>query len=358
MIESVVQQSLTVDFDFPVIFTHGVFEEKNRVLPELVAGARVAAFYDDHLPAAVVIGLARYADPVAIPGGEAAKNDFALIERLLRALLDGRLSRHDVVLAVGGGAVLDAVGFATALVHRGLRLIRLPTTVLAQSDGGVGVKNGINFAGVKNGIGTFAPPHAVVNDLDLLRTLPSRDWIGGIAESFKVALIRDADFFHWLRAHAAALRERDQPAIEEMIVRCARAHLEHMREGGDPFERGSARPLDFGHWAAHKLELLTDFRLTHGEAVALGVLLDSRYALAQGWLTDAEFGQIRAGLTDAGLPVWDDALRHPELLEGLREFREHLGGELSVTFPDGIGTRREEHEIDHPAMRAAIAALL
>ncbi len=357
MSDTVIHQRVAAGFEFPVIFTHGVFTPENPALRGLLAGAQVAAFFDDNLPKAVPKALSEWCDPLDVPGGEAAKNDLALVERMMRAMLEARLSRHDCVLAVGGGAVLDSVGLAASLVHRGLRLIRLPTTVLSQSDAGVGVKNGVNFNGVKNGIGVFAPPHAVVNDFDLLRTLPDREWIGGIAESFKVAIIRDASFFDWLCEHSDRLRGRDQAAMEAMIVRCAQAHLDHIRDGGDPFERGNARPLDFGHWPAHKLETLSEYRISHGDAVAVGILLDSRYALGQGWISTAEFERIRSGLEASGLPLWFDELGQPALLDGLREFREHIGGELCVTFPDGIGARREVHEIDHDAMRAAIGDL-
>jgi 3-dehydroquinate synthase len=263
-----------------------------------------------------------------------------------------RLDRQSYVVAVGGGALLDLVGLATALIHRGLRLVRVPTTVLAQNDAGVGVKNGIDAWSTKNLIGTFAPPYAVINDYDFLDLLDEVDWRGGIAEAFKVAIIKDRVFFESLCRAAPALMRRDRAAMEFLVKRCAELHLAHIREGGDPFEMGSARPLDFGHWLAHQLEILSGYRVRHGQAVSVGMAVDCLLAESIGWLTGAEAGAVLDGLRSAGLPIWDDALdrRQPDgrrqIMEGLESFREHLGGQLTLTLPRGLGARDEVHEVD------------
>jgi 3-dehydroquinate synthase len=234
--------------------------------------------------------------------------------------------------------------------------------VLAQDDAGVGVKNGINAFGVKNALGSFAPPFAVVNDFALLDTLPLRDHIAGIAEAIKVALIRDASFFDWIERHAQALRDRAATPTRRLIHRCAELHLAHIRGAGDPFESGSARPLDFGHWAAHKLELLTQHELRHGEAVAIGMALDTRYAQLSQTIDEATAARVLRTIEAVGLPVWHPALEllaedgAPAVLAGLEDFREHLGGQLTVTMLEAIGRGVEVHEIDRPRMCAAIAA--
>lgn len=270
------------------------------------------------------------------------------------------MDRHAFVLIVGGGATLDAVGFAVSLVHRGLRIVRLPTTVLAQNDAGVGVKTGVNFHGAKNALGTFAPPFAVLNDFQFLLPLPDREWRGGIAEAFKVAMIRDREFFDLLCENAGALHARGaagEAAMRRLVFRCAELHLEHIRAGGDPFELGRARPLDFGHWAAHKLEALSAFAIPHGDAVAAGICLDSWLAFERGWLAGAEFDALHRGLRAAGFSLWHLELERAELLDGLREFQEHLGGELCITLPHGIGARREVREVNGDAVRRAVAEL-
>ena len=144
------------------------------------------------------------------------------------------------------------------------------------------MKNAINAFGFKNLLGTFAPPFAVINDFAFLDILPEREKRGGMAEAVKVALIRDADFFAWLEREADALARFQPNALDTLVQRCARRHMHQIAHGGDPFETGSARPLDYGHWSAHKLEGLTRHALRHGEAVAIGVALDARYSVLAG----------------------------------------------------------------------------
>lgn len=379
----VVQQRITVEWDFPVVFTHGLFRAENPVLADTLDRKaelrrhRAMVFIDAHVAKAMPMlvddvrgyfaahpqRLTLAGEPQIVPGGEAVKNDFSLVDGFMRLLLERHLDRQSFVIIIGGGAVMDAVGLAAALVHRGLRQVRVPTTVLGQNDAGVGVKNGVNFLGGKNALGTFAPPFAVLNDFEFLRTLPLRDWLCGVAEGWKVSIIRDRAFFDWLTAHAPKLPARDDAAMEALVRRCAEIHLEHIRTNGDPFEYGRARPLDFGHWSAHKLELISGFAISHGEAVAAGVLLDSIYAEKKGWITADELNAIAAGLRASGFALWfeefdrRDASGKREVFAGLEDFREHLGGELTVTYPRGIGARHEVHEIDLPMMEQSVLAL-
>jgi 3-dehydroquinate synthase len=381
--EQTIRQQITVKWDFPVVFTHHLFDPANPVLLSTIDRLhdnrrhRAMVFVDSHVAeanpmllnqisayfAAAAQKLELVAAPQIVPGGEHIKNDFPFIEGLIRTMLENRLDRHATVLIVGGGAVLDAVGFAAALVHRGLRVVRAPSTVLAQNDAGVGVKNGVNFLGGKNAIGTFAPPFAVLNDYEFLRSLPQRDWLNGVAEAFKVAIIRDRPFFEYLLSHAHLYPARDFDAMQVLVHRCAEMHLEHIRTNGDPFEYGRARPLDFGHWSAHKIELMSGFQISHGEAVAAGVVLDSIYARHQGWISAAELDEIRTGFQRSGFQIWFDEFdrREPDgrrtVFGGLRDFQEHLGGELCVTYPRGIGARFEVHEIDLALMERAIMEL-
>jgi 3-dehydroquinate synthase len=246
------------------------------------------------------------------------------------------------------------------VTHRGVRLIRVPTTVLAQDDSGVGVKNGVNYRGVKNFVGTFAPPFAVLNDLDLLTRLSERDKVAGMAEAVKVALIRDGAFFAWLERNADGLITFERAALAQMIRRCAELHMHQIARGGDPFETGSARPLDYGHWSAHKLESLTHHHVRHGEAVAIGIALDARYSVLAGLLAEGEDRRICALLEHLGFRLWHPALEargadgNLAVLDGLREFREHLGGDLTVTLLQDIGSGIEVHAIDEARMLAAI----
>jgi 3-dehydroquinate synthase len=380
--ESMVLQRFAVQYEYPVHFTRDLFDPANPVLVDTLARLepcrrhRAIVFVDDGVlrirpgfAAVIEAYAAAHADridlvapAVPMPGGERVKIDLHFVEDMQRRVIEHRIDRHSYVIAVGGGALLDAVGLVAATTHRGVRHVRVPTTVLAQNDSGVGVKNGVNLAGQKNLVGTFAPPFAVLNDLALIETLPEREKIAGMAEAVKVALIRDAAFFHWLERNANDLALFRPEAMAYMIRRCAELHMRQIAHGGDPFEAGSARPLDFGHWSAHKLEGMTRHHLRHGEAVAIGVALDARYSVTAGLLEAGTEERIAVLLEHLGFRLWHAALeKHGEegliLLDGLREFREHLGGELTVTLLDGVGRGVEVHAIEPGGVREAIAWL-
>lgn len=258
---------------------------------------------------------------------------------------------------------MDAVGYAAATTHRGIRLIRMPTTVLGQNDAGIGVKTGVNRFDKKNFLGAFAVPVAVINDYAFLETLPAREKKGGMAEAIKVALIRDAVFFEWLESNSSALASFSINTIKYMIRRCAELHLQQITQGGDPFETGSSRPLDFGHWAAHKLESMSNYELRHGEAVAIGMAIDARYALDTHRITHTDFIRIIKLIRAFGFAVSHHTMQQRnvhgklELLDGIDEFREHLGGDLSVTMPNMIGSGLEVNFICRQTMEKAILSL-
>ena len=292
------------------------------------------------------------------PGGELAKNDPKVVEEILTLINEHRICRRSTVLVIGGGAVLDSGGYAAAIAHRGVRMVRMPTTVLSQADSGVGVKNGINRFGKKNFTGTFTPPNAVVCDTDLLKTLDQSEWATGFSEVVKIALLRDAELFEGMEQDVTRIRERDLSIAMRYITESARLHLEHITRGGDPFELDEARPLDYGHWAAHKLEQMTNFELRHGDAVSIGIALDSVYAGMIGVESKESVARTIALLEDLGLPIHHPAMRDAEtLLEGLQEFREHLGGKLTITLVTEPGSSIEVNEIDTEKMMRAIGEL-
>lgn len=379
-IADTVYQSFKVPYRFPVSFTTGLFDPENPTFRDTLQDRdtqkvhRFLCIIDDGVAAAcptlmedIHSYVATHQDhiemaraPVVVSGGESVKNDDELREHLHQIVVDTRLDRHAYIVAIGGGALLDTVGFVAATAHRGIRHIRIPTTVLAQNDSGVGVKNGVNRYGQKNYLGTFAPPNAVLNDYDFIEALPDRDKISGMAEAVKVALIRDRCFFDWLEKQHLKLAKFDADAMRYMIRRCAELHMHQIGQGGDPFETGNARPLDFGHWAAHRLETLTRYNLRHGEAVAIGMALDARYSVLTNHLEAGADERICRLLERLGFTLWDDALLAREesgawsLLQGLSDFKEHLGGELCITVLDDLGVGLEVNQIDESRILNAI----
>lgn len=377
------EKKIRLEHTHRILFTRSVFAPTNQVIRDLLLldepckVPKVLVFVDDHVAAAnpgLLDEVRAYArahaevldlagDPVVLPGGEPCKNDFGLVEKCWQAIHEAGLDRHSYVFVIGGGAALDLVCFAAATAHRGIRHVRFPTTTLSQGDGGVGVKNGVNFFGKKNWVGSFAVPYAVVNDFAFLESLPERERRNGIIEAIKVSLIRDAAFFAEIEARADELARLEQPALERVVQRSAELHVEHIATGGDPFELGSARPLDFGHWAAHKLEQITRFQVTHGEAVAIGMAVDIVYSVKKRLLDAPTAERVLKLIERIGFQTFHPELLsqgrsgEPVILEGLEEFREHLGGELTVTLVPKPGQKLEVHEMDRGLILAAMKDL-
>lgn len=369
--------TISLNIQHRVRFTRGAFGSQNRMLADTLKGAdgkvaKVLVF----LEKAVAVEFPELAKQIEVYFSESPEFDFRGVrvdvgaeeckrdEQVLRRVWDGieeeKVDRHSYVICIGGGAFLDVVGFGAATAHRGVRLVRFPTTTLSQDDSGVGVKNGINAFGKKNWIGSFAVPYAVVNDFDFLHTQPEDIRRDGLVEAVKVALVRDRAFFCWLEDNVKFLYELKPAVLEEAVERSAIQHAEHIATGGDPFETGSSRPLDFGHWAAHKLEQITDFTLSHAQAVSVGVALDTVYSWRTGRISEEDARRVLDILLALGLPLYHEGFEQlgedgkREVIAGLEEFREHLGGELTVLLLREIGRGEDVHELDEDLLDECI----
>jgi len=380
---SVIERTIQVSYHHRVLFTRRVFDSSNPVLRDALADGeekeqhKAFVVLDESLARAQPLlireieayftafseSMKLVCPPFVIEGGERTKNSYFHVSEIHSHIDRYHIDRHAYVIAVGGGAILDVVGLAAATAHRGCRLVRIPTTTLSQDDSGVGVKNGINAFGKKNFIGTFAPPFAVINDFDLLASLAPRDKRAGYVEAVKVALIRDRNFFEAIERDADRLHDFDSDAMQQLIYRCAELHVNHIATSGDPFEFGSARPLDFGHWAAHKLEQLSDYAIRHGEAVAIGIALDTIYSRKMGCLDAASAERVLHLLERLGFELFANELLNVDsesnlmVLKGLEEFREHLGGQLTLTLLKAIGQGFEVHTLNLPRVIESIYEL-
>ncbi len=371
-----IEQSFKVEYDYKLHFTEHLFSKENTLFNDVLLNygkgnsTKVLFVVDDGVHKChpnLINEINAYCkahdtviqvkDVMIVKGGEECKNDHDNVTAILKGINEKGICRHSFVVAIGGGGVIDMVGYAAAIAHRGVKLIRIPTTVLSQNDSAVGVKNSINEFGKKNFLGTFAPPYAIINDANFLTTLEQRDWISGIAEAVKVSLIKDESFFDFISDNATKLANREVEAMDHLIYKCAEMHMHHIAQGGDPFESGSSRPLDFGHWAAHKLEYMTNYKLRHGEAVAIGIALDVTYACLVGLIDEKTLDHVLGVLEEIGfnlqIPLHQE-IEIDQLLAGIEEFREHLGGELTITLISGIGKKHDVHEIDMDKMRKAI----
>jgi 3-dehydroquinate synthase len=365
---------IPLSFKHRVCFTRDAFAPGNRLLADLLeegggrrvlilAEKRVTEWWPD-----LASETERYFADLGfdwrgvriLEGGEAVKNDDELVREVWQAIDKQHVDRHSYVITIGGGAFLDATGFAVATAHRGVRLVRFPTTTLSQDDSGVGVKCAINRFGKKNWVGAFSVPFAVVNDFRFLHSQDEVTRRAGLIEAVKVALVKDEAFFRWIAANIDGLSSLVPDQLEECVRRSALAHATHIAEGGDPFESGSSRPLDFGHWAAHKLEQLTGFSLSHAHAVAVGVALDTLYSARCGLLREYDAERVIDVIEALGLPMWHaaldlrDEIGRRKVHEGLEEFREHLGGELTVLLLRELGRGQDVHHLDEGLVDACL----
>lgn len=377
---NLIQQNFKINYSYPVYFIETLFDlgEKNfsSVLEEcrIQQGSKFLFVIDNNV---VALNTALIRDielffksgkyqlagpPLIITGGEGAKNDFATVHKILEIINQYGIDRHSYIVGIGGGAVLDTTGFAAAVSHRGIRHIRIPSTVLSQNDSGVGVKNGINYFGKKNFIGTFAPPFAVINNFSLLKTLSDRDFRCGIAEAIKVGLVKDNSFFEFIEEHASEYNQRNHEITMQLVYRCAKIHLQHIASG-DPFEQGNSRPLDYGHWSAHKLEQLSNYQIRHGEAVVIGMCLDAVYAHLTGLFNEKEMMRLIHLSKKLGFKIYTPEMeltdQHSKniMIAGLEEFREHLGGELTIMLLQKIGKGIEVHEMNDELVLKAVSLL-
>lgn len=374
------------DFEIPLTFQHRVLFERdvfgggNDVLGEALEDSsgrvgRVCVFIEDNLEPIFpnleskvtqrLRGLSQFEEcgVFHLPGGEICKLDERVYQEACDTIASAKIDRHSYVLAIGGGAFLDVIGFAAATVHRGVRLVRFPTTTLSQADSGVGVKSGINKYGKKNFMGAFAVPYAVINDFDFLHTQPADIRLDGLVEAVKVALVKEEGFFDWIEENLSHLVALEEGVLEQAVERSAVLHARHIAEGGDPFEAGSSRPLDFGHWAAHKLEQISDFTLSHARAVSVGLALDCLYSVKIGFLAEKEGERILNLLERMGLPLWSEhfekrlATGKREVFQGLEDFREHLGGQLTILLLRKPGEGVEVNEMSEETLEHCIQEL-
>ena len=355
------------DLSYPVYLTRNVFDLANPILKEALRSEKVFVVLDEgvkHLQGPVKAYLDHHGighEVLLIAGGEETKNEEtgeANVTRIQKAAEAFGLDRKNPMLVIGGGAVIDVTGFAASTFHRGAPLVRIPTTLLAQIDAGIGVKNGINRYGAKNFKGNFAPPRAVIDDPLLLKNLPTRQMISGLAEAIKVSLLKDAGYFAEIEKDYPEVLAKNfsegGPALN-IMWNSIRLHLEQIQT--DPFETELARPLDYGHEWGHRLETVTHHRVTHGEGVAVGMAIDSYISFRRGFITEAELERILNLIRTVGLPIFHRDATEENLWPGLESFRAHLGGELTISLLDGIGKKKDVHDIQREELSEALRYL-
>lgn len=293
--------------------------------------------------------------PLVIPDGERAKT-LSTVARLYDGLARRRADRATVILAVGGGVVGDVAGFAAASYLRGLRVVQVPTTMLAQVDSAIGGKTGVNLPAGKNLVGAFHAPSLVVCDPTVLATLPRREFRAGLYEAIKYGVIASRSLFDTLAASLPALFARDPDALTPLIGECCRIKAEVVM--ADEHERGQRRILNFGHTVGHALESVSKYRrFRHGEAVGLGMLAAAAVSHARGEFTAGDFEALRGVITHLGpLPSTAD-LPVAGALEAIQLDKKVTSGTLHFVLPTRIGATRIVTDIRREELADALRAI-
>jgi 3-dehydroquinate synthase len=292
-----------------------------------------------------------------IPAGECSKTLDRAID-LYDELIKIRADRHTTVVALGGGVVGDLAGFVAATFARGLPLLMIPTTLLAQVDSAVGGKVGVNHPRCKNIIGAFHQPAGVWVDTATLDSLPPREIRCGLAEVVKYGMILDAHFFHELETQADAISARRPDALRRVVAQSCRLKAEVVTHD-EREETGLRAVLNYGHTIGHAIEAVSgydgDYR--HGEAVAVGMVAEARLAERMGWLDPAVSGRLSALLDRFGLPVSAPGLAADALLDAMSRDKKNQKGKTRFVLPHGVGRVELTDLPDEADLRAVLARL-
>jgi len=346
---------------YDIVIGDNLLDSAGDRLKAMFPGRRFGIVTDSEVATAQLPRLARSLDKaglkhsaIVIPNGEASKS-IGRLNDVVEGLLEAKLERGDIVLALGGGVIGDLAGFAAAVTRRGMDFVQLPTSLLAQVDSSVGGKTGINSPHGKNLIGAFHQPKLVLADLSTLGTLPPRQFAAGYAEVVKYGLIDDEPFFFWLEEHFDEI-VAGGPARTEMVAHCCAAKARFVL--ADEHETGVRALLNLGHTFGHALETVTGYsdRLLHGEGVAVGMVLAHGFSARLGLAPSQDTGRIAAHLKRAGLPtkMSDIAGNLPPteaLMDAIAQDKKVVRGALTFILTHGIGQAFIERNVDAAAVR-------
>jgi 3-dehydroquinate synthase len=295
--------------------------------------------------------------PVAlIPDGERAKT-LATVSRLLDRMVELKLTRQSTVIAVGGGVVGDVSGFVASIYMRGIPVVQVPTTLLAQVDSSIGGKTGVNHRAGKNLIGTFYQPRLVVSDPVVLEKLPEREYASGLYEALKYGIIRDPELFHDFERKSELFRERDPQAIERLVVRCAAIKADVVMN--DEKESDLRRILNFGHTVGHGLEAASHYTgIKHGEAVGYGMIAAARIGRALEKLTDVDRARIESTIGAVGRLPALSRLKTKDVLGALQHDKKVRDGAIHFVLPRAIGCVEITPDVPFKVVRDVVAGIL
>lgn len=317
----------------------------------IVTDSHVAALYLDEI-ASICGDLFSKVISFVFPAGEASKN-MDTVQKLYLSLIENHFDRGDLLIALGGGVVGDLTGFAAATYLRGIDFLQIPTTLLAQVDSSIGGKTGVDFQQYKNMVGAFHMPRMVYMNTATLNTLPAEQFSSGMAEIIKHGLIRDEAYYRWISDHREGICGLDPELLEEMIYRSCQIKGSVVEE--DPKEKGVRAHLNFGHTVGHAVEKLSDFRLSHGYSVALGMKAAAYLSKKLGYLSGEDISEMLSVFASFGLPVslpLEEDSR--EILQATKSDKKMAGKQIKFIILTAVGTAQIYREFTDEDLLEAI----
>ena len=273
--------------------------------------------------------------------------------RLYTELTDCFTERATPILALGGGVIGDLAGFVAATYLRGVPLVQIPTTLLAQVDSSIGGKVAVNHGQLKNKIGVFYQPRLVISDTVTLKTLPTKEFANGMAEVIKSAVIQDGEFFAFIETNLDNIKELDDTVLEEVVFRSANIKATVVAQ--DELDLGLRNILNFGHTIGHAIETVSDFNVEHGQAVAIGMVVAARIAQRMGILENSELTRLEKVIAGAGLPTEMPSLDIGEIIQTIKHDKKIVAGKVRFVLPKAIGDVFVTEEVNLALVKEVLA---
>jgi len=342
-----------------MIYPEYTFEKLGERISSLhVEGRRVVVITDSNVEKLYLEEVIGALKPVSgevssytVPAGEDHKN-LDEIRKIFAFLIEHHLDRHDLLVALGGGVVGDMTGFAAACYLRGIRFVQIPTTLLSQVDSSIGGKTGVDFENYKNMVGAFHQPSMVYLNISTLKSLDEVQFASGMGEVLKHGLIKDASYYEWLLDHMEEIENRDRDVLLEMVVRSV--HIKRKVVERDPEEKGERALLNFGHTAGHAIEKLKDFKLAHGQCVALGCVVAAYISWMRKYIDDMTFYEIRDMFVGFDLPISFDSLKTDDILDAIKHDKKMDQGRIRFILLHDLGDAYIDTTVTDDEIRAAL----
>ena len=350
------------DFYYPIYFEDGFEKLADAIRTEGLENRNFCIVTDTNVAPLYAAEVQKVLSPVAskisvftFEAGEKSKN-LNTVQQLYKVLIEEKLDRKSLIIALGGGVVGDLTGFGAATYLRGIDFIQVPTTLLSQVDSSVGGKTGVDFQQYKNMVGAFHQPRLVYMNLSALNTLPQKEFACGMGEILKTGLICDGEFFRFICANQKTIQELDYTLLSQMIRRCCEIKAGVVER--DPKEQGERALLNLGHTVGHAVEKLKNFQLLHGQCVGLGLVAAAYLSMQRGLLTQEEYNEIRNGCEAFHLPLAVDSLKAEEILAATKKDKKMEAGHIKFILMDGIGKSFIDKTVTDMELLSAIREIL